>query len=125
MDLSGLKLNDPLLYIICGIIGSLSIILLLKKVESYKIKLKLLSFIGKNSLIYLGTHMSIVYFAKLIYQKNLIEPIWQKWYVYGSILTMVTVLLEILVVYIFNHWFYFLIGKSKPFNAQTQINTKE
>ncbi|MCM1187049.1 MAG: acyltransferase [Lachnoclostridium sp.] len=66
IDFNNLQYGDiPILFFICGILGSYSIIGLLKWLESKRLKLHYLNFLGTNSLFIMCTHLPL-YIAQCV-----------------------------------------------------------
>lgn len=119
-DLCYLSLYDPLLYLVCGTIGSFGILLLCKKIEEKNIKLSLLNFLGKNSLTIFGTHMIIITYIKYLIPKLFVGggTFINNSFISVSIILILVLLIEIPIIYVINHFFPFLIGKSKEKNHE-------
>lgn len=107
VELWNLTLNNEILYVLASIIGSISVLIISKIID----KNKYLEFFGKGSLIILGTHQFLVkaFFTignKFIYgfDKNSI--------LYGFIVFVFTILVEIVIILIINKYFSFILGKS-------------
>lgn len=105
IDLFSLTLGRyKILYIILSILGSILIISICKKFEGFN--LNLLKYFGMNSLIIMITHKSILniiaYFIGIYTD-----------YVYGSIMFIVVILIEVPIIYIINKYLPFTIGKFK------------
>lgn len=103
VDLCYLQLSDPIMYYISALTGSMFVLLLFKYFDDKKIKLRLLEYIGKNSLTIFGTHMIIIYYVKKIVNyifksSNIIS----NQYIFSIIVFIVTLLIDVLIVYIYN-----------------------
>lgn len=107
VDLWILKFNNIILYIFCSIIGSISIILLSKKF----IKYNFLKFIGRNSLIIMGTHGSIIKIIDII-------GIRMSDYIIGIIVLIFIMIIEIPIIKVINKYFPFIIGR---FNYNNEL----
>ena len=95
--------KNAFVYVLNSLIGSLMIILLCKRIN----KQRLLSFLGRNSLIVLVTHFMIVTALMLIYSRicgSINE------YLDGIIILAFAVLFECIIIKIINRYFYFLFG---------------
>lgn len=102
-DLCYLELSDPFIYFSSAIVGSMLIILLFKYLDEKNIKLRLLEFIGKDSLIFFGTHMVLGYFVKkFISDIAKIDYLISNLYLRGLIILIVVLIIEILGIFIFN-----------------------
>lgn len=95
VDLYDLNYGNPLLYTIMGITGTLSIISLFK---SIKLKSKLLSYIGANTLIIMATHQVLLLVFNQIMSNNII-------------VFMLTLITEIPIIYVINSYAPWLLGK--------------
>ena len=102
VNLFQLRFNNIVLYLICSLLGSLTIILLMKKIRT----IKFLTYFGKNSLIILCTHQCIMSFFRVISGNDLTG------YVSGFILFILTIIIEIPIIEIINRYIPFIIGKS-------------
>lgn len=112
VGLGAFRLNNIYLFLICGITGSLGIILLAKRLDD--VNLKLLKFLGINTMVILCTHNMIIEIIRLLDYK-LFGNILLKYNVYGSFLLCATIILiEIPIILICNKYFYYLFGKKKP-----------
>ncbi|WP_455544266.1 acyltransferase family protein [Intestinibacter sp.] len=111
VGLGGFKLNNPILYIICGIVGSLGIILLVKKINSRQCKL--LKFLGNNTIIVLCTNNIIIEILRLFDYKFL-GNIFIDLGILGDIIFFTFILvIEIFIITISNKYFYYLFGIKK------------
>jgi len=107
-------IKEPVLYFISGLLGSFAFLTLFKKMETYNLKFKPLTYIGKNSLIYLGTHMSVIAFLEMAYTKAFINKYILDWKIKGIAITIATSIIGVLIVNVFNNYLYILIGKKRP-----------
>lgn len=118
VGLGGFELNNIYLFLICGITGSLGIILLFKKMNSHN--LKLLKFLGINTIIILCTNNIIIEIIRLL-EYELFGNILFKYKLCESFLLCgIIILIEIPTILICNKYFYYLFGKKKE---QTKIAT--
>lgn len=111
VGLGAFRLNNIYLFLICGITGSLGIILLAKRLDDAN--LKLLKFLGLNTMVILCTHNIIIEIIRLLDYK-LFGNILLKYNMYGSFLLCgIIVLIEIPIILVCNKYFYYLFGKKK------------
>jgi len=103
VDLYYLQFNVFLLYIFNAVLGSITMILILKKCRN----IKLLSFWGINSLIIMCTHSDLIAIAKKI-TGNMLNG-----YKTGAALILVILILEYFIIKIINKHMPFLLGKRK------------
>ena len=105
VDLFSLILGRyKVLYVILSILGSVLIISICRKVES--VELNKLKYFGVNSLIIMITHKSIInIIAHFVGIHND--------YIYGTIIFITIMLIEIPVIHIINKYLPFTIGKFK------------
>lgn len=101
VDLWSLQFNNIFLYTICSIMGSISIIYLLKKIKQSNI----LDYLGKNSLIVMATHQILL--------ERLINIVTRGRYTYltGILVLFAVVILEIPIIEIINRYLPFMLGK--------------
>lgn len=105
VDLYSLNYNNPILYLICGVIGSILILFTLKKLSNFNIKY--LTYLGLNSIVIMATHQNVIKICQIILNNNL-KDFW------GGIILLITIfILEIPLVYIVNAYLPFILGKSK------------
>lgn len=109
VDLHFMQLNNPILYLICGGAGSLGLILLCRQLP----KIRPLEFFGRNSLIVMVTHLDFrVLIMAIHYAMWMNQYITRaKTYVLYLNIIMAVIVLEVIWIYIINHWFPFLLGK--------------
>lgn len=82
--------HNPILYIVGSVFGTIFILLISNKIHS-----KTLSYIGKNSLIIMGTHLNIIVIIEKIYGvKELPFRLWIP-------VLLVVILLEIIFIQIY------------------------
>lgn len=108
-DFRSLSLGNPFLYLAGALTGSLAVILLCQSLP----KLKLLSYLGGNSLIIMVTHLDCR--IMLISHKfaGLIESYLPNRYLFLLNVALSLLLLELVIVYVVNRWFPFLIGRKR------------
>lgn len=112
VDLNYMVFHNILLYMLCACASSLGIILLCKNFYQSR----LLRFYGVNSLVIMATHMEFK-----VMMHSIMFAYWLNQYVsrakeYVLFFTMAVciTLLETVIIYIYDHYLYFLIGKKKP-----------
>lgn len=103
VDLWGLDLGNILLYTSSGIIGSMTIIFLFKKIN-----IRYLEYLGKNSIIIMATHQLI-----LTYIVNTISGSERYGYIIGLIVAFIIILIEIPIIYLINNYLPWMLGKFK------------
>lgn len=96
--------NNPFIYVINSVVGSMFIILLCKKLKVNRI----INYFGKNSIVILVTHFILVsalieFYAKIIGSFNE--------YVDGLIILVVAMIIEAGLIKIINKYLYMLLGK--------------
>lgn len=106
----GLVFNNKLIYVVTSIIGSISVIFLFKKIRPNK----LLLFYGKNSLIILGTHGVVLSIIGDLLKVNFEN------YIMGIIILILTLMIEIPIVYLINNYLPWILGK---FNEKSKFQT--
>ena len=119
VDLFELKFNNPVYYTLNSIIGSLAIIFLSKKLNENKI----LDYYGKNSLIVMGTHIMLisVYNVTLLKIFNSYIPTFYS-YTHPIIALITIISFECGVIYFFNTYLGFLLGKYKKKQAYANLS---
>lgn len=106
VDLCKLNFGNPVLYIISSILGSIGILLLCKKFDSFKCKPML--YIGANSLIVQCTHMKLI---ELFSRLNCPD----------IIIAVLVLLLEFPIIYVCNKYLYFVIGRKSKLNISGNL----
>ncbi|MFI3176890.1 MAG: acyltransferase family protein [Eubacteriales bacterium] len=112
VDMNFLVFGNPLTYYSIAIIGTMGVVLICKNIKT----IGTLTFLGENSLVIMATHMDCqiltlsFLFASIA---NNISP-FAKVYVYYGTFVVVLVTMELITIYIFNHYLYFLIGRKRP-----------
>lgn len=99
-----LHYNNPILYLISATIGSILIILTLKKLNNFNIKY--LTYFGLNSIIIMATHQNLMRVCQIILKNNL------EGFFVETFLLIIIIILEVPLVYIINNYLPFMIGKS-------------
>lgn len=111
VDMNFLVFGNPLLFYCTAVLGTMGLIYLCKNMGTCKS----LVYLGVNSLIIMATHlecqvlMLAITFAKII--SNLI-PITNN-FIYYFCFVALLIMMEVVIIYVFNHYLYFLIGKKK------------
>lgn len=111
VDLHTLVFNQPLLYFLSAVSGSMAVILLCKNIKIWKP----LKYLGVNSLIIMLTHLDcrvMITSINLALWVNQFVTRAKSYVLYLCIAVFVTVF-ELAIIYVVNHYFPFLIGK-KP-----------
>ena len=106
VDLHYSMLNNQLLYYICAIIGSWSLILIVKNLL---LKCKILEFFGKNSLIIMATHLPlpVVIIAEKVVSVDVLNI--KNNIVALGLELLVVLIIETLLIFIINKFARFLI----------------
>lgn len=107
VDLYGLTFYNPCYYIIGSISGFLFLIGTFKKV---KIRLKVLDQIGRNTLIIMATHQICTSLSHIITKNE-------------AIIFIITIILEIPIIYIVNRYMPWIIGKFSNKQKLQQLTT--
>lgn len=118
VDIHFMIFNQKIIYFYCALAGGMALILCCKNVAIYKFSLirNPLQFLGKNSLIIMVTHLDalVLYFA-IMYANWLNLYITRaKVYMLYLNITIAIIVMELILIYVLNHWLFFLIGKKKP-----------
>lgn len=100
------------LYLICSCAGSFGMILICKNMYQSKF----LRLCGTNSLVIMATHIEFqVLTYAILFAYWVVQYVSRaKEYVFFFLVAVMITILETIIVYIFNHYLYFLIGKRKP-----------
>lgn len=112
VDVNLLIFGQPILFYINAVCGTMSVVLLCKNI----VNLKLLGYLGKNSLIIMVTHLECYILLVSIRVSTLLCNLFlagENSYVFYVCLALVLLELELITIYIINHYFYLLIGKKK------------
>ena len=112
VDLHSMNFSNPVLYMIGANFGSLAIILICKNIP----QIKLMIFLGANSLIIMVTHIDWLLMTKA-----------QEWsgriamriaggnrYVFWLGITVIMLIMETILIFLINQYGYFLLGKRRP-----------
>lgn len=107
VDLCHLSFGNPILYILSSVLGSIGIILLCIKISSFKCKL--ISFIGRNSLIVQCTHTKLITIFSLFNCPSII-------------ISLLVLSVELPVIYIWDKYLYFLLGRQTKIHNGSEKN---
>lgn len=110
IDMNNNQYNNYLLFYISSFLGIYFILLVVKKIN---LKNKILEFLGKNSLIILGYHLRVTIVVVVIYTYFLKKEIPKEQLLFDLVYSVIQIILCLPIIYIFNKYFPFLIGKSK------------
>ena len=116
VDFNYMVFDHFILYVVCACCGSFGVILLCKNVG----RSRLLLFYGTNSLVIMATHMEfkvMLHTIQVSYWLNHFVTRAKEWVLYATMAVCITVL-EAGIVFLFNRYFYFLIGRKKPERSQ-------
>lgn len=109
VELRSMTFGKLPIYFLCAYIGTLSIVMICRGLP----KMKWLSYLGSNSLIIMLTHLDCQYMLIAVQVGKLFVSIspYAKWYClyFGIILSMT--IMELLTIYLVNHFAPFLIGR--------------
>ena len=111
VDLYMLNFNNPLIYTVCSMIGSIILMFSFKN-----IKINALNFFGRNSLIIMATQQIIL--ENII---NLITGINRYSFLSGAFVLTIVMIIEIPVIYIINNYAPWMLGQLKRKNNRTSI----
>lgn len=111
VDLHFLVFANPILYYIGAVAGTFGVIFFCRQIG----KNRALHYLGVNSLIIMATHLDFQVLITAVDYAN-----WMNQYItrakvymlYLNIALMMT-LLEVIIIYVINHWFPFMIGKKR------------
>lgn len=112
VDMNYMVFDHIGLYLICSCIGSFGVILICKNMYQSKF----LQLCGSNSLVIMATHIEFgVLMQSILFAYWVVQYVKRaKEYVFFFLVAVMIIVLETVIVYIFNHYLYFLIGKRKP-----------
>ena len=116
VDLHSVIFKNNIYFYISAFAGTMGVILISKNIKN----LKPLQYAGKNSLIIMATHLDFrimitaIRAAAFINASVIAIPVYLEY----VIMTMVLLVLECIVIYMMNHYFYIFIGKKKPLNRK-------
>lgn len=114
VDFRSLVIGNPLLYYICALLGSVGLILLCKNIPN----IKPVSVFGESSLIVMAVHNNetILYLGMKLsmYVNQFITR--AKGYISYLVVVLFIIVFCIIMIYLINHFFGFIVGKSSPFD---------
>jgi len=112
VDIHFFVFNSLYFFLYAAVAGSFGIILILKHCRPSKI----LIFFGVNSLVIMGTHLDAQVLITSIRVSMWLNQFIPRAKVYFFYLTLAgtIIVLELIIIYIFNHFAYRFIGKSRP-----------
>jgi fucose 4-O-acetylase-like acetyltransferase len=123
VDFYNSSLGNIFLFYLSALSGIGAFVILVKGMK----KNKSLQFIGENSLIYLALHQKIVFVLfNLVIQNSLLnsEKLLGIPMIKGSLYTLMAALIIVPAVYSINHYFPFMLGKSKKRNTRQMLDMK-
>lgn len=111
IDLWGLEFKNKILYVFNSLIGSLALICLFKNIFNKEIKI--LSYLGKNTLIIMSTHQILIEIIGVFtkcegYSRGI-----------SFIILIIVILLEIPIIYLINNYLPWMLGK---FDRREKLN---
>lgn len=112
VDLNFLEFSNPILYFFNAYLGTMAVILICKNCKT----LRFLTYLGVNSLIIMATHMD---WQVLAIALKITERLGQRLNGMPAFFEVVTaglsiLVMELIIIRVFNRYFYFLLGKKKP-----------
>ncbi len=113
IDLRFLDFGNPLLFILRTVCGSLGVILVCRGLEKYQENVvgKVLGYFGRNSLIIMVTHLDYRILNYSIKAAALINGFIGNSVLYAVLTVLFVFLLETVVIYIINRFFYKFLGR--------------
>lgn len=123
VDLNYMVFDNFILYLISACAGSFGVIMVCRHMPT----LRLLLFYGTNSLVIMATHMEfkvMMHAIQLSYWLNQFITRAKEWVLFATMAVLIT-LMEAAIVFIYNRYLYFLIGKKKPEKGRPVERTKE
>lgn len=113
IDLRFLEFGNPLLFLLRTVCGSLGVVLLCRGMEGYPDSIvgKILSYFGRNSLIIMATHLDYRVLNYSIKAAALINSLVGNQVLYAVLTIVFVFLLETVVIYIINRFFYKILGR--------------
>ncbi|WP_428911980.1 acyltransferase family protein [Niallia sp. Krafla_26] len=102
--------GNYMLFVISAFSGIIALLIAVQKIGTNAV----LEYIGRNSLIYLALHQSIVFsilnmvFKETLEQESLLSQIW-----IGTVYTIIALLMIAPVAYVIKNYFPYILGKSK------------
>jgi len=119
VDLNYMVFGNFLLYMLCACLGSFGVILICKNMYASR----LLMFYGVNSLVIMATHMEfkvMMHTIRLSYWLNQYVTRAKEWVLFATMAVLITAA-EVVIVFLYNHYLYFLIGRKKPERKGTSV----
>lgn len=118
VDLFELKFNNIFIYVANSILGSLTLLFLCKKITTSK----LIIYTGKNSLIIMGTHIMLINILnKYITLPNIV---YSHELTYALSLCLIVLFIEFPIIFIFNKYLSFTLGKTKSLVKSNYYKSK-
>lgn len=119
VDLHYMQFNHAWMYFLGANFGSLAVILICKNIP----QLKVLIFLGVNSLIIMGTHVDWLILAKVEEWSMLINMhvTRAKVYILWLCIAVLMMIMETILIFLIDQYGYFLLGKKKPENRTWNI----
>lgn len=116
VDLNSVIFKNNIYFYISAFTGTMGVILLCKNIGTCRP----LQFAGKNSLIIMATHLDFKVMITAIRITALISASIMPIPLYLQYICMAAIVstLEYMVIYLMNHYFYFLIGRKKLLNRK-------
>lgn len=118
VDLFELKFNNIFIYVANSILGSLTLLFLCKKITTSK----LIIYTGKNPLIIMGTHIMLINILnKYITLPNIV---YSHELTYALSLCLIVLFIEFPIIFIFNKYLSFTLGKTKSLVKSNYYKSK-
>ena len=111
VDLHFLVFQNIVLYYVTACIGTLGIIMICKNIKVRKG----LTYVGENYLIIMATHMDclvLMVSLRVSYKINQYIPFAKEYVLWITLAACITII-EVIIIYLFNRYFYLLIGKKR------------
>lgn len=123
VDLNYMVFENIVLYMICACASSFGVILLCKNFYQSR----LLIFYGVNSLVIMATHMEfrvMLHSIQFSYWLNQYVTRAKEYVLFFTMAVSITVF-EVIIIYIYNHYLYFLLGKKRLGDNSKKRGQKE
>ena len=128
VDMRTMTLGNEGLFLIGALTSSLAVVLLFRNFDVFKYPgKKVFAYIGRNSLVIMATHVDFFVMLAALKLSELVQieyPMIQFIVETACVIVVITVL-EMALVYGYQHYLYFLIGRNKPRRRFKVISSKE
>ena len=111
IDLWALRFGNRLIYVTCGVLGTISMILIFKKIGERNVFKKLFKYFGMNTLVIMATQQIIINYINRFTK--------QQYYLgfEGFYMFLIVILIEIPIIYVINNYARWILGKFKNKNS--------